>query len=84
MAGSAYSSENEVFANLVFYGTVILIKVAMMSNLTSFYRLKDNSYASIEDAQMVAPNDLEKRKKMLRRHDHIERVRVFAACSVKR
>jgi len=77
MAENLYSFENEIFANLVFYGTLVLIKVMIMTTLTSIKRVKTKSYISVEDVQAAAPNNPEKQKKMLQKNDEVERVRAF-------
>ena len=71
---SVYSFENEVFANFVFYGTMILIKVVVMSNITSFYRLKNDAHSSSEDLNYFVPNHSEKHKKMIGKDEDVERV----------
>ena len=79
---SVYSFDNDVFANLVFYGTLLLLKTAMMSHITSFFRMKNGSYCSAEDAKVAAPNNPEKQKRMLRPDESVERVRfVFCLCN---
>ena len=77
MAGSPYTFENEVFSNLVFYSTLVLLKTALMTLLTSYNRIRTGSFVSVEDVQIAAPNDPDKQKKMLRKNDDVERVRQY-------
>lgn len=74
MASNLYSFDNEVFAGFVFYGTLVLIKTVLMSLTTSFTRIKNRSFCSIEDAKVAAPNNPEKQKLLLRRNESVERV----------
>ena len=74
MSSNIYSFDNVVFANLVFYGTLALLKVVIISPMTSLFRMKNGSYGSIEDAKLFAPNNPEKQKRLLRPNETIERV----------
>ena len=74
MSSNIYSFDNVVFANLVFYGTLALLKVVIISPMTSLFRMKNSSYGSIEDAKLFAPNNPEKQKRLLRPNETIERV----------
>ena len=74
MKSEVYTLDNEVFMNFIFYGTLILIKTVIMSNVTSFFRVKNNAYCSVEDAKIAAPNSPEKQKQFLRRNEDVERV----------
>ncbi|CAK8689000.1 unnamed protein product [Clavelina lepadiformis] len=72
---SQYTLENEVFAGLVFYGSLALIKTVMMSMLTAYFRIRNESVPTLEDAKMMAPNDPDKQKVLLQPNQDVERVR---------
>ena len=72
---SIFSLENDVFASLVFYGSLTIGKTMLMSLVTGAYRQKYKNMISIEDAKAMAPNNPEKQKRILQPNEAVERVR---------
>jgi len=75
MGDSPFTMENEVFAGLVYYGTLLMLKVLLMAPLTAVFRFKNGSFGNAEDAAQQAGGDAEKLKKMLVPNEDVERVR---------
>ena len=78
MADSLYTMDNEVFSNLMFYGTLLMIKVFLMAPLTSRYRSRSKTFANPEDVMFAGSaarsKDPDKTKRMLVPNDDVERV----------
>lgn len=73
---SLYSLENEAFASLVKYGSVVLLKMSLMIVPTAFRRFSGNSFATEEDLVAAGITDKEKIKRKLATPDEeVERVR---------
>lgn len=72
MSDSLFTLENEVFAALVFYGALLMLKVLLMAPLTAVFRFKNKSFGNPEDCQTKDP---EKIKRALVPNDDVERVR---------
>ncbi|XP_051912217.1 microsomal glutathione S-transferase 1-like [Hippocampus zosterae] len=64
--------QDEVFKAFSTYTLIVILKLMLMSPLTSFYRFRKGSFATEED---VAFKPAEERKKLLRTHPDVERVR---------
>ena len=73
MADSLYTMDNEVFSNLMFYGTLLMIKVFLMAPLTGKYRYSSKTFANPEDAA-ARSKDPDTIKRMLVPNDDVERV----------
>lgn len=71
---SPYTLENDLVTGLVFYGALALIKTTMMSMWTAYFRFRNESVPSLEDAKMMAPNDPDKQKVLLQPNQDVERV----------
>ena len=80
MAGSPYVFDNELFTSFMYYATLLLVKTMIMTSLTSWFRVARESFCSIEDARVAAPNDLEKQKRLLLPSEDVERVRIVVFC----
>jgi len=72
MAESLLTLDNDVFAALVWYGSLLMLKVLLMAPLTAVFRFKNNSFGNPEDA---GSKDPEKIKKALVPNEDVERVR---------
>ncbi|KAL6117145.1 mgst1 [Pungitius sinensis] len=64
--------EDEVFMAFATYSTIVILKMMLMSPMTAFFRLTRGAFANEED---VALKPVEERKKLLRTHTDVERVR---------
>ena len=75
MSHSFFSSDNEAFSGLVYYGTLIVLKVLLMAPLTSLFRIAKNSFATPEDSIFAIFNNGRKSPKKLVEPDaDVERV----------
>ncbi|XP_076812386.1 microsomal glutathione S-transferase 1-like [Clavelina lepadiformis] len=72
---SPFTLQNKAFSGLVFYGSLALVKTAVMSEWTGYFRVKNRAFANLEDAKMFAGKDKDKQKESLRKDDQVERVR---------
>ena len=72
---SLYSLDNQVFKNLVLYGSMAVAKMLVMSPLTAYFRMTRGSFSNLEDAMPGAKGDPEKLKRLLVSNDDVERVR---------
>ncbi|XP_077356341.1 microsomal glutathione S-transferase 1.2 [Festucalex cinctus] len=64
--------QDEVFMAFSTYALIVILKMMFMAPLTTFYRFRKGSFATEED---VAYKSVEERKKLLRTHPDVERVR---------
>ncbi|XP_065807336.1 microsomal glutathione S-transferase 1 [Labrus bergylta] len=64
--------DDEVFKAFTTYAAVVIIKMLLMAPMTAFYRFSRGAFANEED---VALKSAEDRKKQLRTHPDVERVR---------
>ncbi|KAM9772028.1 microsomal glutathione S-transferase 1-like [Syngnathus typhle] len=64
--------QDEVFKAFSTYALIVILKMMLMAPLTTFYRVRRGAFASEED---VAHKSGEERKKLLRTHPDVERVR---------
>lgn len=64
--------EDEVFKAFTTHAAIVLLKMLLMGPLTSVYRFSKGAFANEEDVAMKAA---EERKKLLRTHPDVERVR---------
>ncbi|KAM3614343.1 uncharacterized protein V6R79_013033 [Siganus canaliculatus] len=64
--------EDDVFMAFTTYATIVILKMMLMSPMTSFYRFKRGAFANEED---VLSKSAETRKKMLTSNPDVERVR---------
>ncbi|CAN9508122.1 unnamed protein product [Ophioblennius macclurei] len=64
--------EDEVFKAFTTHATIVLLKILLMGPLTARYRFSRGAFANEED---VALRPAEERKKMLKTHPDVERVR---------
>ncbi|XP_061663808.1 microsomal glutathione S-transferase 1-like [Syngnathoides biaculeatus] len=64
--------QDDVFMAFSTYALIVILKMMIMSPLTTFYRFRKGSFATEED---VAHKSAEERKKLLRIHPDVERVR---------
>ena len=70
---SPFTLQNKAFSGLVFYGSLALVKTAVMSEWTGYFRVKNRAFANLEDAKMFAGKDKDKQKESLRKDDQVER-----------
>ncbi|XP_018333343.1 microsomal glutathione S-transferase 1 [Agrilus planipennis] len=61
------SVENPVFRSYMFYGSVLVVKMLVMSLLTARQRIKNKAFANPEDAEL--------NKVKVKVHEDVERVR---------
>ncbi|KAK5849142.1 hypothetical protein PBY51_008806 [Eleginops maclovinus] len=64
--------EDEVFMAFTTYAVIVVLKMLLMAPLTVFYRITRGAFANVED---VARKPAEEKKKLLRNHEDVERVR---------
>ncbi|XP_070785012.1 microsomal glutathione S-transferase 1-like [Enoplosus armatus] len=64
--------DDEVFMAFTTYATIVTLKMMLMAPLTSYYRLTRGAFSNQED---VARKSAEEKKKLLRTHPDVERVR---------
>ncbi|XP_068442819.1 microsomal glutathione S-transferase 1-like [Clinocottus analis] len=64
--------EDEVFMAFATYATIVLLKMLLMAPMTAYCRFTRGAFANEED---VALKPAEERKKLLRIHPDVERVR---------
>ncbi|XP_060885285.1 microsomal glutathione S-transferase 1-like [Labrus mixtus] len=64
--------DDEVFRAFTTYAAVVIVKMLLMAPMTAFYRFSRGAFANEED---VASKSAEERKKQLRTHPDVERVR---------
>nr|XP_039260541.1 microsomal glutathione S-transferase 1-like isoform X1 [Styela clava] len=72
---TVFSLTNVTFLSLLKYGSVLLLKMVLMSLVTVIYRIIYRSVASEEDALFRVGGDKEKRKSLLMKNWNVERVR---------
>ena len=77
MATSSYSLDNEVFASLLIYSALLILKTMLLIPVTIYYRMTKGSLPSLEDAKSFAPNNPEKQKQLLRPDESVERVSLY-------
>ncbi|KAM6896521.1 microsomal glutathione S-transferase 1.2 [Lycodopsis pacificus] len=64
--------EDEVFMAFTTYAAIVILKMLLMGPMTAFFRFSRGAFANEED---VALKPSEERKKLLRSHPDVERVR---------
>ncbi|XP_053271169.1 microsomal glutathione S-transferase 1 [Pleuronectes platessa] len=64
--------ENEVFRAFTTYAAVVIVKMMLMGPLTGYFRFSRGAFSNEED---VGKKSAEEKKKMLRTHPDVERVR---------
>ncbi|KAM6962046.1 microsomal glutathione S-transferase 1.2 [Tautogolabrus adspersus] len=64
--------DDEVFQAFTTYAAVVIVKMLLMAPMTAFYRFSRGAFANEED---VALKSADERKKQLRTHPDVERVR---------
>ncbi|KAK9525357.1 hypothetical protein VZT92_016072 [Zoarces viviparus] len=64
--------EDEVFMAFTTYAAIVILKMSLMAPMTAFFRFSRGAFANEED---VALKPSEERKKLLRSHPDVERVR---------
>ncbi|KAK1790434.1 hypothetical protein P4O66_014330 [Electrophorus voltai] len=65
--------DSEVFLAFSTYATIVVLKMMLMAPLTAYFRITRKTFANLED---IWPGTIpEEKKKMLRTHDDVERVR---------
>nr|XP_019955351.1 PREDICTED: microsomal glutathione S-transferase 1-like [Paralichthys olivaceus] len=64
--------ENEVFKAFTTYAAIIILKMMLMGPLTGYYRMTRGAFSNEED---VSRKSAEDKKKLLRTHPEVERVR---------
>lgn len=73
MAEVVHMIDSEVFLAFSTYATIVILKMMLMSLVTSYYRLTKQVFANIEDTTLVKTT--EDRKKLVRFDPDVERVR---------
>ncbi|XP_030005301.1 microsomal glutathione S-transferase 1.2 [Sphaeramia orbicularis] len=66
--------EDQVLMAFTTYAAIVLVKMLVMGPLTGFYRFRRGSFVNEEDVSVRARTEEEK-KKLLRVHPDVERVR---------
>ncbi|XP_041827915.1 microsomal glutathione S-transferase 1-like [Melanotaenia boesemani] len=64
--------ENQVFMAFTTYAAIVVLKMVLMGPLTAYFRITRGSFANEED---VSGKSEEQKKKLLRTHPDVERVR---------
>ncbi|KAF7651597.1 hypothetical protein LDENG_00108480 [Lucifuga dentata] len=64
--------EDEVFLAFTTYATIVIVKMMLMGPMTGYYRFTRRAFANEED---VSHKSEEEKKKLLRTHPDVERVR---------
>ncbi|XP_077401017.1 microsomal glutathione S-transferase 1-like [Vanacampus margaritifer] len=64
--------QDEVFMAFCTYSLIVIMKLMIMAPITAYYRISRGAFANAED---VGLKPIEERKKMLRNHPDVERVR---------
>ncbi|XP_019955351.2 microsomal glutathione S-transferase 1-like [Paralichthys olivaceus] len=64
--------ENEVFKAFTTYAAIVILKMMLMGPLTGYYRMTRGAFSNEED---VSRKSAEDKKKLLRTHPEVERVR---------
>lgn len=64
--------ENEVFMAFTTYAAIVILKMLLMGPITAYYRITRGSFSNEED---VARKSAEEKKKLLKIHPDVERVR---------
>ncbi|KAG8005847.1 Microsomal glutathione S-transferase 1 [Nibea albiflora] len=64
--------ENEVFMAFTTYAAIVTVKMMLMGPMTAYYRITRGAFSNEED---VARKSAEEKKKLLRAHPDVERVR---------
>ncbi|XP_030625000.1 microsomal glutathione S-transferase 1 [Chanos chanos] len=73
MAEVVHMIDNEVFLAFSTYATIVILKMMLMSPMTSYLRLTKKVFANLEDTTLVTST--EDKKKMVRVDPDVERVR---------
>ncbi|XP_067283493.1 microsomal glutathione S-transferase 1.1 [Pseudorasbora parva] len=73
MAEVVHMIDSEVFLAFSTYATIVILKMMLMSLVTSYFRLTKQVFANIEDTVLVKTAD--DRKKLVRIDPDVERVR---------
>ncbi|XP_039524129.1 microsomal glutathione S-transferase 1.1 [Pimephales promelas] len=73
MAEVVHMIDSEVFLAFSTYATIVILKMMLMSLVTSYYRLTKQVFANMEDTTLVKTT--EDRKKLVRIDPDVERVR---------
>ncbi|XP_029350811.1 microsomal glutathione S-transferase 1-like [Echeneis naucrates] len=64
--------ENEVFKAFTTYAVIVTVKMMLMGPMTGYFRMTRGAFANEED---VGRKNAEEKKKLLRTHPDVERVR---------
>ncbi|XP_034434725.1 microsomal glutathione S-transferase 1-like [Hippoglossus hippoglossus] len=64
--------ENEVFRAFTTYAAIVIVKMMLMGPLTGYFRVSRGAFSNEED---VSRKSAEEKKKLLRTHPDVERVR---------
>merc|ERR1712002_824479 len=70
--GMAELIQDEVFMAFTTYAAIVILKMMLMAPITAYYRFTRGAFANEED---VAMKSAEEKKKQLRTHPDVERVR---------
>ncbi|XP_051544049.1 microsomal glutathione S-transferase 1.1 [Myxocyprinus asiaticus] len=73
MAEILHMIDSEVFLAFSTYATIVILKMMLMSPITSYYRLTKKVFSNLEDTSLV--KTCEDRKKLVRVDPDVERVR---------
>ncbi|TRY76030.1 hypothetical protein DNTS_010924 [Danionella cerebrum] len=73
MAEVVHMIDSEVFLAFSTYATIVVLKMMLMSFLTSYFRLTKQAFSNYEDTALVKSS--EDRKKLVRVDQDVERVR---------
>lgn len=75
MSDSMFTKENEAFAGFLFYGSLLLLKVIMMSPMTSLPRIWTSSMATKEDKIFCILKSPKNKRSCTEPNEAVERVR---------
>nr|XP_020477970.1 microsomal glutathione S-transferase 1 [Monopterus albus] len=64
--------DSEVFMAFTTYAAIVVLKMLLLAPMTSYYRITRGAFSNEED---VAGKSAEEKKKLLRTHPDVERVR---------
>ncbi|KAL0964938.1 hypothetical protein UPYG_G00274670 [Umbra pygmaea] len=74
MVALTHMIDSEVFLAFSTYTTIVILKMMVMSPMTSYFRLTRKAFSNLEDTSLTPSTD-EEQKKLVRVDPDVERVR---------
>lgn len=72
----ALTLDNEAYVDFLRYGGMLLVKLMLMSPITTIYRFVYKSFKSEEDGNFLARDNADRRRYLTRTDPNVERVGV--------